>query len=192
MPVSAQQGNCCPNNFVGFCLSDGTPIAVVIDGGTQTGWINILTGVFTPGAPPAGTVICSDQRALDCVVDSVAVCAGDAPLVVVASDLDIRPLACDTDAVTVCQPTMTATVTSVANSLTSVTLLAANPNRKRAMFHNDSGQTALIKFGAVASATSFSVRLLAQTFYQLDFSYVGVIDAIWLNPTGFMRITEFI
>jgi hypothetical protein len=176
MPVSAQQGNCCPNNFVGFCLSDGTPIAVVIDGGTQTGWINILTGVFTPGAPPVGTVICSaDQRALDCVVDSVAVCAGDAPLVVVATDLDTRPLTCDTDAVTVCQPTMT-----------------ANPSRKRAMFHNDSGQTALIKFGAVASATSFSVRLLAQTFYQLDFSYVGVIDAIWLNPTGFMRITEFI
>lgn len=194
MAISQQNGNCCPNHFGGFCLDDGTPIIVVTENNAQLGWINILTGVFTPGAVPAGTVVCSeDISPLDCLTDSVTVCPGEDPLVVVAADLDIRPLTCETDSVTVCQPEVTATFSSVAASLTNVTLLAANPNRKRAILFMDGTSTAFVKFGAVASTTSFSIKIPTQTYYELTFGYVGVIDAIWSGTiNGSVRITEFV
>lgn len=54
----------------GLCLGDGTPIAVVAQGTahdcgaaatppTVVGWINLLTGSFTAGNPPAGSRACS-------------------------------------------------------------------------------------------------------------------------------------
>jgi hypothetical protein len=59
-----------PTAAVGLCLADGTPIAVLItrdcDGvTTQAGWINLTTGTFTAGAPPAGAAACGDGRAFD-------------------------------------------------------------------------------------------------------------------------------
>lgn len=184
---------CCPNHFLGFCLNDGTPIILVIEGDTQTGWINIETGVFTPGPPPAGTTMCPSGGStnLDCATDSVTVCQ-ESPFVVTAVDLDIRNLTCATDAVTVCDPVVNATFTSVAASLSNVTLLAANPNRKRAILYMDGTSPALVKFGATASSTSFSIKVLSQTYYELSFGYVGIIDAIWISTVnGAMRITEF-
>lgn len=165
MPVSAQQGSCCPNNFVGFCLSDGTPIAVVIDGGTQTGWINILTGVFTPGAPPVGTVICSDQRPLDCTIDTVSVCPVQADSV----------------------------VTRVGASITSVTLLAPNTSRKMVIMWNDSTATVSIKLGLVATSSSFTWRIGPQSGYEIPAPcYVGEISGLWDSANGAMLITELV
>ena len=43
----------------GFCLSDGTPIGIVVLNGAQTGWTIFITGVTTSGPPPPGTVSCS-------------------------------------------------------------------------------------------------------------------------------------
>lgn len=59
-----------PTTAVGLCLADGTPIAVLLtrdcDGVTaQTGWINLLTGAYTLGAPPAGAAACGDGNAFD-------------------------------------------------------------------------------------------------------------------------------
>lgn len=157
---------CCPNHFLGFCLEDGSPIILVIEGNVQTGWIDIQTGVFTLGAPPAGTVMCAEPT---------------------------TNLSCDTDSVTVCQPEVVSVFSSVAASTSSVTLLPANPNRKRAILFMDGTSTAFVKFGATASTTSFSIKILSQTYYELTFGYVGVIDAIWTGtPNGSMRITEFV
>jgi len=58
---------CEPDPFgtSGLCLGDGTPIAVVTRWNHTTatyvddGWINLLTGAFSAGAPPAGTRSCS-------------------------------------------------------------------------------------------------------------------------------------
>lgn len=58
---------CPPVSSTGLCLADGTPIAVIYtrdcDTGVvvQQGWTNLLTGVFTPGAPPAGTRACGER-----------------------------------------------------------------------------------------------------------------------------------
>jgi hypothetical protein len=158
---------CCPNHFLGFCLEDGSPIILVIEGNVQTGWINIETGVFTTGAPPVGTVMCAGA--------------------------EVRFLDCDTDSITVCQPEVTSSFSSVSASLSNVTLLAANPNRKRAVLFMDGTSTAFVKFGATASTTSFSIKIPAQTYYELSFGYVGIIDAIWSGTAnGAVRITEFV
>ncbi|WP_328427909.1 hypothetical protein [Streptomyces sp. NBC_00443] len=59
--------NCDPTPplaLVGLCLADGTPIAVVVsracDGTTtRDGWLNLVTGAYSAGAPPAGVGACT-------------------------------------------------------------------------------------------------------------------------------------
>lgn len=71
----ATSNECCPMYLTGFCLLDGTPITIIIENSVQTGWINMETGVFTTGAPPAGIVQCGPEtRPLECNTDSVTVC----------------------------------------------------------------------------------------------------------------------
>ncbi|MFF6801135.1 hypothetical protein [Streptomyces sp. NPDC012616] len=60
-----------PAATLGLCLADGTPIAVVItrdcatSAVTQDGWLNLLTGAYSAGAPPAGAAACGDSRAFE-------------------------------------------------------------------------------------------------------------------------------
>lgn len=86
----------------------------------------------------------------------------------------------------------TATLTSVADSASSVQLLASTAGRKGASFFNDSTVTAYLKLGTTASTTSFTVRMSPNSFYELPQPvYTGRIDAIWAsNASGSMRITE--
>src|SRR5690606_5282634 len=72
--------NCGPDNTacafptepvatVGLCLADGSPIAVTVIrdcAGTTTseGWLNLANGVWSAGAPPAGTIACGDSRSI--------------------------------------------------------------------------------------------------------------------------------
>lgn len=58
-----------PVATVGVCLADGTPIAVTVvrdcaDTTTSEGWINLTTGAWSAGAPPAGVVACGDSRSI--------------------------------------------------------------------------------------------------------------------------------
>ncbi|MFF3441762.1 hypothetical protein [Streptosporangium sp. NPDC002721] len=57
-----------PAATLGLCLADGTPIAVVVTRDcagtvTQDGWINLTTGTWSAGSPPAGAQACGDSRA---------------------------------------------------------------------------------------------------------------------------------
>lgn len=59
-----------PTATLGLCLADGTPIAVVVTrdcAGTisQDGWLNLTTGAYTSGPPPAGAAACGDSRAYE-------------------------------------------------------------------------------------------------------------------------------
>lgn len=187
---------CCPIIIDGFCLSDGSAISLVYQNGAQIGWILVSTGAFTTGPPPAGTGQCSQPFSIDplnCETDSITVCPPASGVfdVEVVNEVLVRPLDCVTDSVTVCQPEVTANVTSVNASATSVTLLAANPLRKGAIFYNQSINNAFIKFGAVASVTSFTIRLTSNTYYELSKGYTGIIDCIWDGTNSAMRITEF-
>ncbi|WP_411092317.1 hypothetical protein [Streptomyces sp. 049-1] len=58
-----------PAATLGLCLADGTPIAVVVTRDcdstvTQDGWLNLTTGAYTAGDPPAGTMACGNPRSI--------------------------------------------------------------------------------------------------------------------------------
>ena len=84
-----------------------------------------------------------------------------------------------------------ATLSNVASSVTNVTLLAANVSRRNAIIVNDSTSVLYVKFGATASATSYTYRL--PSYYTLELPvpiYQGIIDGIWVSANGSARVTE--
>lgn len=92
-----------------------------------------------------------------------------------------------------CSGTATSTLTNIPANIASVTLSAANANRLGWMVFNDSTDPLLVKFGAVASATSFTVYVRCGGYFEMPNPtlYTGVIDGIWLAATGGVaRITE--
>lgn len=74
-PCAGEAGTPCaeqttPTATLGLCLADGTPIAVLLTRDcaglvTQDGWVNLTTGAFSAGAPPAGAQACGDSRAFE-------------------------------------------------------------------------------------------------------------------------------
>lgn len=90
----------------------------------------------------------------------------------------------------VTQKALTATLSNVNGSASSVTLLAANTARLGATIVNDSTVTLYVKFGATASTTSYTVKLMADAYYEVPFGYYGIIDGIWASATGVARVTE--
>lgn len=85
----------------------------------------------------------------------------------------------------------TGTQTSVAGSAASVTILAANANRRGASIYNDSTAILYIRMQATASTSNFSVKLFPEDFYEVPFGYTGIIDGIWASATGNARVTEY-
>ena len=90
----------------------------------------------------------------------------------------------------------TATLSNVAASVTSVTILASNANRLGATIYNDSSSLLYLKFGSTASSTSFTVPMLgnstagAAAYYEVPANYTGIITGIWVSATGNARVTE--
>ncbi len=85
----------------------------------------------------------------------------------------------------------TGTPSNVAASVTTVTLLASNPNRLGATVYNDDTASVLsLKLGATASATSFTLKIAAGGYYEVPFGYTGIIDGIWNIASGTARVTE--
>jgi hypothetical protein len=84
-----------------------------------------------------------------------------------------------------------ATLTNVAGSASSVTLIASNASRRGAMVANDSAAALYIKYGATASISSFTVKVAAGGYFELPQPvYTGVVDGIWDSATGNARVTE--
>lgn len=82
---------------------------------------------------------------------------------------------------------------NVSSSASSVTLIAANINRKGFTIFNDSAQILYVKFGATASTSSFHVKMAAGGYYEsmVGVNYTGIIDGIWASADGSARIGEF-
>ena len=87
----------------------------------------------------------------------------------------------------------TATLTQVAVSAVSVTILAANAARRSFKVYNDSNNRELfLAYGAAATTTAFSVLVPSKTLYEsiLD-DYTGIIAGIWSAVgTGNAIITQ--
>lgn len=91
----------------------------------------------------------------------------------------------------------TPTLSNVAGSATSVTILSSNTSRRQVVLVNDSSAICYVKFGATASTTSYTVQMpaiannqAAHLFLDENPIYTGRIDAIWASATGSMRVTE--
>jgi hypothetical protein len=82
------------------------------------------------------------------------------------------------------------TVTQVASSASNVTLKAANTARRGLTVYNDSSAILRLKLGATASATSFTVILQPQDYYEVPANYNGIVDGIWATANGYAYVTE--
>jgi len=81
-------------------------------------------------------------------------------------------------------------VTTVAASTQAVTLLEANPNRKKLIVVNNSTATMYLAFGEVASATNHTIAISADgDGYELE-GFTGIVSAMWTSANGQARITE--
>ncbi len=85
-------------------------------------------------------------------------------------------------------------ITRVANSATSVSLLAANSGRKAAYFYNDSSQIAYVVLSATAaSTTAYTLQMAPLSFAAIDLDpvWTGAVQCIWAaSGTGGMQVTE--
>lgn len=85
-----------------------------------------------------------------------------------------------------------ATTANVASSATNVTLFAANAGARARAVYNDSSAVLYLKFGATASATSYTVQLAAGAYYAFSAPcYTGQVDGIWASANGAARTTEW-
>jgi hypothetical protein len=90
--------------------------------------------------------------------------------------------------------TASAAKTNWTIAATSGTVLASNASRKGATFWNDSGTTVYLDLsGGTASATSCTVKLLPDAYYEMpDRAIVtGTVTGIGVVATGTVRVTEF-
>ncbi len=84
-----------------------------------------------------------------------------------------------------------ATITQVTVTTTNSTILAANAARKKAILFVAT-QNTLIKFGATASATSFTYKVTsAGTTIEIPI-WTGQIDAITTGGTSVVTVTEMV
>lgn len=82
-----------------------------------------------------------------------------------------------------------ATLTNVTMTASSVALAASNASRRSLMIYNDTGVTVYVKLGTTASSTSFTIKMVDQSYYELPNPvYTGVIEA--LGASGSVRVTE--
>lgn len=82
-------------------------------------------------------------------------------------------------------------------SLTSVSILAANANRRGLLIFNDSITTLRVAFGVAASLTALSVIIKPGGLYEAAVIYTGQLFGIWepkpdgtVDSTGAARCTE--
>lgn len=134
----------------------------------------------TPGGSEYGLVVRQAGTATVSITGTPTVTISGTPTVTVSGTVTTTP-----------STSTTGTVTSVAGSATSVTLLASNSSRKGGLIFNQSTANLYVKFAATATTTSFSYWLAPNGLGDIPASYTGVIDGVWDSATGNARITEF-
>jgi hypothetical protein len=91
-------------------------------------------------------------------------------------------------------PTRTPTTTSVASSATSVTILAANANRKGFSVSNISTSKLYLSFTSPATTTNCFIEVPAGAFLLLDQQLIvgNAIYGIWAVANGTAQVTEYV
>lgn len=93
----------------------------------------------------------------------------------------------------VSQISTTPTLTNVASSASNVTLLASNASAKSRIVYNESTAVLYLKYGATASATSYTTQVPANSLFEFPQpTYTGQVDGIWASANGNARVTEVV
>jgi hypothetical protein len=79
---------------------------------------------------------------------------------------------------------------TIAAATTNNTILAANSNRKGATIWNNSTANLYIDFDSSASASDYAVKISAGGYYEMPFSYTGIISGIWDAANGNALVRE--
>lgn len=100
--------------------------------------------------------------------------------------------------------TPAAVTRNVASSATNTTLFDAYPADHGRCIFNDSTAVLYVKFGATASATSYTLQIPAGGYYEFPLGsnslysgqagsgiYTGRVDGIWASANGFARVTSW-
>lgn len=89
-------------------------------------------------------------------------------------------------------PAYGSTLSSVSAAAADTLILAANDNRKGAIFYNDSTADLYLALGNVTSSTTvFTIKIPSYGSFILEpWNYVGMVRGIWSAATGSVRITE--
>ena len=88
----------------------------------------------------------------------------------------------------------TPTTTSVASSATSVTILAANTNRRGLSIYNASTAVLNLSFSTPATTANSFVQLPAGAFILLDTQLIitNAVYGIWASANGTAQVTEYV
>ena len=86
------------------------------------------------------------------------------------------------------------TTTSVASSATSVTVLAANANRKGFSISNISTSKLYLSFSTPATTANCFIEVPSGAFLLLDQQLIvgSAIYGIWASANGAVQVTEFV
>jgi hypothetical protein len=90
-------------------------------------------------------------------------------------------------------PPSNSVVTSIGQTISTVTLLASNGARKGAIiFNTASNKFLFVKLGSGATISDYSVRLMPGVAYELEFpAYTGIITGTWDGAgSGDAKVTE--
>jgi hypothetical protein len=87
--------------------------------------------------------------------------------------------------------TAVSATTSVDSSASNGTLLAALATRLHATIYNSDANALCIKYGATATTSDYSFRILGGETWSMPYRYAGIIDGIWeSNGSGAAKITS--
>lgn len=85
----------------------------------------------------------------------------------------------------------TSTRTSVASTTSATQILAANTNRKGAVFLNDGSTNLFLALGSTGSTTDYTLKLGPGVAYEMTSPrYTGSVFGVWDSVSGNCRITE--
>lgn len=91
-------------------------------------------------------------------------------------------------------PTRTPTTTSVPGSASSVTILAANANRRGISIANDSTAVLRLSFSSPATSSNAFIVMQPKSFLLLDQQLIvtNAIYGIWESANGTAQVTEYV
>ncbi len=170
----------------------GLALDATLTGGTQKTKIVDAGGTNLATVSAAGAVKVDGSAVTQPVSGTVTANAGTGNFTVVQATGTNLHTVVDSGSITTTQPTSSsATITQSTVTTSNSTILAANAGRKKAVIFIATANT-LIKYGATASAASFTYKVTSSnTTIEVDI-WIGQIDAITTGGSSLVTVTELV